>query len=74
VCVWDGWLRDLASEPAPRDPRPCIRWDDRLLAVRVRFLGVQAEFGDMKVPNQEAAERTRQAIDGALKDVASLGA
>ena len=44
------------------------------LADQARFLDVQAEFGDIKVPNQEAAERTRQAIDGALKDLASLGA
>ncbi len=39
-----GWLRDLASEPAPHDPWPCIRWDDRLLADQLRFLDVQAEM------------------------------
>src|SRR5215210_739863 len=43
--VTDGWLRDLASEPAPGDPWPCIRWDDRLLEDQVRFLDVQAELG-----------------------------
>lgn len=39
-----GWLRDLASEPTPRDPWPCIRWDDQLLADQRRFLDVQAEL------------------------------
>jgi hypothetical protein len=43
--VTDGWLRDLASEPAPHDPWPCIRWDDRLLADQIRFLDVQAALG-----------------------------
>ncbi len=43
--VTDGWLRDLASEPAPNDPWPCIRWDERLLADQLRFLDVQAELG-----------------------------
>jgi hypothetical protein len=43
--VTDGWLRDLASEPTPRDAWPCIRWDDRLLADQLRFLDVQAELG-----------------------------
>lgn len=43
--VTDGWLRDLASEPTPHDPWPCIRWDDRLLADQIRFLDVQAELG-----------------------------
>jgi hypothetical protein len=40
-----GWLRDLASEPAPHDPWPCIRWDDQLLADQIRFLDAQAELG-----------------------------
>src|SRR5690242_12432398 len=40
-----GWLRDLASEPTPKDPWPCIRWDDQLLADQVRVLDVQAELG-----------------------------
>jgi hypothetical protein len=40
-----GWLRDLASEPAPHDPWPCIRWDERLLADQMRFLEAQAELG-----------------------------
>jgi len=40
-----GWLRDLASEPTPHDPWPCIRWDDRLLEDQIRFLDVQAELG-----------------------------
>jgi len=44
-CVTDGWIRDLASEPTPRDPWPCIRWDDQLLADQIRFLDVQAELG-----------------------------
>jgi hypothetical protein len=43
--VTGGWLRDLASEPTPHDPWPCIRWDDQLLADQVRFLDVQAELG-----------------------------
>jgi len=43
--VTDGWLRDLASEPAPHDPWPCIRWDEQLLADQLRFLDVQAELG-----------------------------
>ena len=43
--VTDGWLRDLAREPTPNDPWPCIRWDDQLLADQVRFLDVQAEMG-----------------------------
>jgi hypothetical protein len=43
--VTDGWLRDLASEPTPEDPWPCIRWDERLLADQIRFLAVQAELG-----------------------------
>ena len=38
--VTDGWLRDLASEPTPSDPWPCIRWDDRLLADQMNFLDV----------------------------------
>jgi hypothetical protein len=40
-----GWLRDLASEPTPHDPWPCIRWDERLLADQIRFLDAQAELG-----------------------------
>jgi hypothetical protein len=40
-----GWLRDLASEPTPGKPWPCIRWDDRLLEDQIRFLDVQAELG-----------------------------
>jgi hypothetical protein len=40
-----GWLRDLASEPTPDDPWPCIRWDERLQSDQVRFLDVQAEMG-----------------------------
>lgn len=43
--VTDGWLRDLASEPAPHDRWPCIRWDERLLADQIRFLDVQSELG-----------------------------
>jgi hypothetical protein len=43
--VTDGWIRDLASEPSPHDPWPCIRWDDQLLADQVRFLDVQSEVG-----------------------------
>src|SRR5438094_474185 len=43
--VTDGWLRDLASDPAPHDTWPCIRWDDQLLADQIRFLDVQAELG-----------------------------
>ncbi len=43
--VTDGWVRDLASEPTPRDRWPCIRWDDRLLADQIRFLDTQAELG-----------------------------
>jgi len=40
-----GWLRDLASEPAPYDKWPCIRWDDKLLDDQIRFLDTQAEVG-----------------------------
>ena len=40
-----GWLRDLASEPTPHDPWPCIRWDEALLADQMRFLDAQAELG-----------------------------
>src|SRR3712207_2110768 len=43
--VTDGWLRDLASEPTPHDPWPCIRWDEQLLADQIRFLDAQAELG-----------------------------
>ena len=43
--VTDGWIRDLASEPTPRDPWPCLRWDEQLLADQTRFLEVQAELG-----------------------------
>jgi hypothetical protein len=43
--VTDGWLRDLASEPTPRDPWPSIRWDGKLLADQLRFLDVEAEMG-----------------------------
>jgi hypothetical protein len=43
--VTDGWLRDLASEPTPHEPWPCIHWDDRLLEDQIRFLDVQAELG-----------------------------
>jgi len=43
--VGNGWLRDVASEPTPNDPWPCIRWDERLLADQMRFLDVQAELG-----------------------------
>lgn len=43
--VTDGWLRDLASEPTPDDPWPCVRWDDQLVADQIRFLDVQAELG-----------------------------
>ena len=43
--VTDGWLRDLASEPTPHDPWPCIRWDDQVLADQTRFLDVQSEVG-----------------------------
>ncbi|MCC6441859.1 MAG: hypothetical protein IT210_00220 [Armatimonadetes bacterium] len=43
--VTDGWLRDLASEPTPTDPWPCIRWDERLLEDQIRFLNVQTELG-----------------------------
>jgi hypothetical protein len=43
--VTSGWLRDLASEPTPADPWPCIRWDDQLLEDQIRFLNVQAELG-----------------------------
>lgn len=42
--VTSGWLRDLASEPTPADPWPCIRWDERLLDDQMRFLDVQAEL------------------------------
>ena len=55
--VTDGWLRDLASEPTPHDPWPCIRWDDQLLADQIRSLEVQAELG---------------VIDGTLRDIESL--
>ncbi|MBN2288753.1 MAG: hypothetical protein JXQ83_05425 [Candidatus Glassbacteria bacterium] len=40
-----GWLRDLASEPAPNDKWPCIRWDDKLLEDQVRYLDTEAELG-----------------------------
>ncbi len=40
-----GWIRDLASEPTPTDPWPCIRWDDHLSADQIHFLDVQAELG-----------------------------
>ena len=43
--VTDGWLRDLASQPTPNEPWPCIRWDGQLLADQIRFLDVQAELG-----------------------------
>ncbi|HJN16182.1 MAG TPA: hypothetical protein QGH10_11845, partial [Armatimonadota bacterium] len=43
--VTDGWIRDLASEPTPEDPWPCIRWDDQLVRDQIRFLDVQAEVG-----------------------------
>jgi len=43
--VSDGWLRDLASEPTPGEPWPCLRWDDRLLDDQVRFLDAQRELG-----------------------------
>src|SRR3954452_1084578 len=43
--VTDGWLRDVASEPTPGQPWPCIRWDDQLFADQIRFLDVQAELG-----------------------------
>lgn len=42
--VTSGWLRDLASEPTPHDPWPCIRWDQQLLDDQIRFLDVQAEL------------------------------
>jgi hypothetical protein len=40
-----GWLRDMASEPTPHDPWPCIRWDEQLLADQIRYLDVQADLG-----------------------------
>lgn len=43
--VAKGWLRDLASEPTPHDPWPCIRWDDQLVADQMRFMDVQADLG-----------------------------
>lgn len=42
--VTSGWLRDLASDPAPGDTWPCIRWDEQLLEDQIRFLDVQAEL------------------------------
>jgi hypothetical protein len=42
--VTDGWLRDLASEPTPTDPWPCIRWDDALARDQRRFLDTQAKL------------------------------
>jgi hypothetical protein len=41
--VTDGWLRDLASEPTPADPWPCIRWDDQVAKDQRRFLDAQVE-------------------------------
>jgi hypothetical protein len=43
--VTDGWIRDLASQPTPDDPWPCLRWDEELLADQIRFLEVQRELG-----------------------------
>ena len=39
-----GWIRDLASEPTPTDPWPCIRWDEQLCRDQERFLDAQAEL------------------------------
>jgi hypothetical protein len=43
--VSTGWLRDLASEPAPVDAWPCIRWDDCLLADQISFLDAGSKLG-----------------------------
>jgi hypothetical protein len=43
--ITSGWLRDLATEPTPHDPWPCIRWDEQLLDDQIQFLDVQAELG-----------------------------
>jgi len=40
-----GWLRDLASEPTPTDPWPCVRWDAQLLRDQENFLEVQSRLG-----------------------------
>ncbi|MCC7145559.1 MAG: hypothetical protein IT443_03865 [Phycisphaeraceae bacterium] len=40
-----GWIRSLASEPAPYEPWPVVRWDEKLLEDQIRFLDAQAELG-----------------------------
>jgi hypothetical protein len=40
-----GWLRDIASEPTPNDPWPCIRWDEALISDQKTFLRVMVECG-----------------------------
>lgn len=40
-----GWIRSVASEPAPFEPWPVVRWDEQLLKDQIRFLDAQAEIG-----------------------------
>jgi hypothetical protein len=78
-----GWLRDLASEPTPNDPWPCIRWDEQLLADQIRYLDGQAELGveynvvwglfidrAWPVPFENAISRTREHMLRAFVDAA----
>ncbi len=43
--VTDGWIRDLAAQPTPHDPWPCVRWDEALLEDQLCFLDAQAKAG-----------------------------
>jgi hypothetical protein len=43
--VTDGWLRDLASQPTPRDAWPSIGWDEQVAQDQVAFLDAQEQLG-----------------------------